>query len=512
MNIKRREFLSNVTLGSASLLLPNIVFSQSANQPNELKLPELLTGNQQQGKRAYQLSVQSGISQFLPGLNTATLGINSAYLGPTMKLRKDDDVLLRVRNALEESTTLHWHGLHVPALSDGGPHQVIEPGAGWAPEFKVMQDAGTFWYHSHIVDRTGEQVYRGLAGMIIIEDENSNDLGLPAEYGVDDIPLIVQDRRFNNDGSLRYVQMHRDVMTGFYGDTVLVNGTHNPIFTPSSNKVRFRILNAANARTFNFAFDDNRQFDLVSSDGGLLNAPISSDRLLLAPAERADIVVDVSDGRPFRLLSLPVPANSPFAPRGMMRNMHPLNTENMDILAIQPQSNLRTSEALSPQLAAINSMEESAATQERRFVLSMVMGMGMGMRGGPGGRGNRGGGPGRGMRNQGNFFINNEAMDMAKINHRIKNGSTEIWRIENDSMMMHPFHVHHGQFQILDRNRVPASAIESGYKDTVKVGPGETVRFIMRFENFSDSENAYMYHCHILEHEDNGMMGQFTVE
>jgi FtsP/CotA-like multicopper oxidase with cupredoxin domain len=126
----------------------------------------------------------------------------------------------------------------------------------------------------------------------------------------------------------------------------------------------------------------------------------------------------------------------------------------------------------------------------------MAMGMGM-MRG-----------RGRGE----SFFINDQAMDMNVINYRVKKDTTEIWEIHNDSMMMHPFHIHHSQFQILDRDGVPPAAHEAGLKDTVKVGPGETVRFIMRFENYSDPNTAYMYHCHILEHEDNGMMGQFTVE
>ncbi len=346
--------------------------------------------------------------------------------------------------------------------------------------------------------------------MIIIDDEQSRELELPSEYGVDDIPLVVQDRSFNADGSFRYVGMRRDIMTGMFGDTVLVNGTVAAVFEPTTSRVRFRLLNGANARSFSFAFSDGRRFHQVASDGGFLQQPVELDVLLLGPSERAEIVVDFSDGRPVQLVSLPMASSSPFSPQGMMRNMHPMNTEAFNILDLRPQSNRLASVALPASLVPVPRIAESEATRTRQFTLSMAMGMGMrGGRGGPGG--NRGGGRGMMMGQGGDFSINGKSMDMAVINERVARGTTEIWEIINDSMMMHPFHVHHGQFQILDRNRRAPAAYEMGFKDSVKVGAGETVRFIMRFEDFSNEEMAYMYHCHILEHEDNGMMGQFLV-
>ena len=493
MKLSRRRFVRGMGVTASSTLLPLSLFAQNQAQ-NELQIPALNAGEMQAGRQSYELQLQSGTSQFLSGLPTPTLGINGSFLGPTLRLKNGSDVAISVLNQLDEPSTLHWHGLHVPAKADGGPSQVIAPDETWRPSFTVRQKAGTFWYHSHLLNKTGEQVYKGLAGMIIIDDEESESLELPSTYGVDDIPLIVQDRRFNEDGSFRYVGMHRDVMTGVFGDRILVNGTTSAVFTPTTNKVRFRILNAANARTFNFALADGREFSLIASDGGFLEKPVALRNIVLAPAERVEIVVDFSDGGPVDLLSLPLEASSPYSTIGMMRNMLSVNTESFTILSIQPQSNLQRSTALPEKLTSISRMQEGEAARTRRFVLSMPMGM---MR--------------RGRGRGGEFLINGNPMAMDTINEVVPVGTTEIWEIYNDSMMMHPFHIHHGQFQILDRDGVPPSPDEMGFKDTVKVGPGQTVRFIMRFENFSDPDTAYMYHCHILEHEDNGMMGQFTV-
>ncbi|GJM13405.1 MAG: multicopper oxidase [Pseudohongiella sp.] len=503
MKYTRRRFVQGMGVTAGSTLLPASAFAQNL-AGNELQIPALDSGQARDGGQHYSLQLQTGTRQFLSGLTTNTLGIDGDFLGPTLRFKNGDDINLSVLNQLAEQSTIHWHGLHVPAKADGGPAQIIEPASTWQPSFTVAQKAGTFWYHSHLLNKTGDQVYRGLAGMIIIDDEESEKLELPSTYGVDDIPLIVQDRRFNEDGSFRYVGMHRDVMTGVFGDRVLVNGTPQAAFTPTTEKVRFRILNAANARTFNFALADGREFSLIASDGGFLERPITQRNLVLAPAERAEIVVDFSDGNAVDLISLPIEASSPFSPIGMMRNMHPMNTESFTILAIEPQSTLQSTAALPSQLTSIRRMQISEASRTRSFELSMPMGMGMMGRGGQ-----RGGGGMGGMGGQ--FLINGRPMAMDEINEVVPVNSTEIWEIHNDSMMMHPFHIHHGQFQILDRDGVPPGPEEMGFKDTVKIGPGQTARFIMRFENFSDPDTAYMYHCHILEHEDNGMMGQFTV-
>ena len=280
--MQRRRFLQNSALFGGGLALPFTTFGQAgASETNELRIPPLLEGTLNGDRRHYALSMQTGNSEFFSGIETPTLGINGDYLGPTIRLRRSEQVTLSVSNTLSEPSTLHWHGLHLPAAADGGPHQVIDAGTQWDANFLVDQDAGTFWYHSHLEGRTGEQVYRGLAGMMQIEDEVSNSLEIPAEYGVDDIPLVIQDRNFNADGSFRYTSSRMDSMLGLFGNTIMVNGTINPHFIPTTGKVRFRILNASNARTYNLTFSDNREMQQIACDGGFLSMPISMRRLEL---------------------------------------------------------------------------------------------------------------------------------------------------------------------------------------------------------------------------------------
>lgn len=361
------------------------------------------------------------------------------------------------------------------------------------------------------MEKTGEQVYKGLAGMLIIDDDNSDSLELPSEYGVDDIPLVIQDRNFNADGTFRYTSMRMDSMLGLFGNTIMVNGTVNPHFVATTRKLRFRFLNGSNARTYNLAFSDGREMQQLACDGGFLASPVTMRRIELAPGERCEVVADFSDGQAVNLISLPMAADSPFRTTGMMGNMHTMNQQQFQILAIRPQSSLAVSPALPAELSSYREIDESMADRVRQFTLSMTMGMGMmgrgrGRGGGRGGRGRMGSGMGD------MFTINGESMDLEVINERIPIGSTEIWELYNDSPMMHPFHIHHGQFRILSSDNRAIPDHEQAYKDTVKVGPGQRVRFLMTFENYADSELPYMYHCHILEHEDAGMMGQFVVE
>lgn len=499
-------------LGSSGLGRLGRVIAQPVSEltefSNPLRIPALDAGTLQAQARRYELTLQHASREFLPGRSTETLGINGDYLGPTLLMRKDEQVALAVHNQLNEPSSLHWHGFHVPASEDGGPNQQIEPGATWNPSFKVMQNGGTFWYHSHVIHQAGEQVYKGLAGMIQVLDPDEAELGLPSNYGVDDIPLIVQDRRFASDGNFGYLSLYDDMVKGVHGDTILVNGTLQPVFEPASRLVRFRLLNAANARTFTFAFSDNREFYQIASDGGLLNAPVPMSRLELAPAERAEILVDFSDGREVMLLSLPMQPNFPTFPGAMSRIMRSLNAQAFDILLIRPTASLAGDLILPQRLARVERLQADQGLPTREFRLSMGFGSRSGEDRGPGTGARNGLGGGHGG---GHSAINGRMMDLAYINETVSLNSTEIWELTNNSPMTHPFHVHHGQFQVLDRNGEPPPANEMGWKDTVKVGSGELVRIVMRFEDFADGNNPYMYHCHILEHEDQGMMGQFVV-
>ncbi len=463
-------------------------------------------------EREFSLQLQEGLTRFLPDLDTPTLGFNGSYLGPTLRLRTGEPLVINVNNAMQEATTVHWHGLHLPAKQDGGPHQVLVPGADWRVNFTLGQKASTCWYHSHMMHMTGHQVYRGLAGLIIVDDEESGTLGLPSEYGVDDIPLILQDRTFAADGSLEYPTDVSTLMRGVRGDTLLVNGTIGAYVDVNHDKIRFRILNGANARTFTLAFSDGRGFQLIAGDSSFLESPLTVTQVVLAVAERVEIVVSVAPGEELQLVNLPI-SPQPRSYTGLMNGMMlTLDQDPFDVLLIRAATNLTTTPAIAATLTQIERLRVEDATVTRKFILEMGNGPGNG--GGREGRGAGGGGNGGGNGGGyggGIFKINSVMMDMARINFEVKDGTTEIWEIENQSPMIHPFHIHKVAFQILDRDGVPPPPEERGLKDTVRVHIGETVRVIARFADFPDPETPYMYHCHILEHEDHGMMGQFVV-
>ncbi len=477
-----------------------------SDNPVDLPIPPLDKGRVESGVRIFDLALQRGNAHFLPGLSTPTLGINGPYLGPTLNLTDGEQVEIRVKNGIGEPTTIHWHGLHIPARADGGPHQMIEPGKTWRPDFKVKQNAGMFWYHPHLLHKTGLHAYLGMAGAIIVNDQRTPDLDLPSDYGVDDIPLVLQDKRFNRDGSLDYLSSMPDRMMGMKGDVLLVNGAIAPSFKATTGKIRLRLLNASNARIYNLGFSDNRKFHIIAGDGSLLPAPFETNRVLISPGERAEIIVDVSDQKMAKLVTYPHKAAGGMGMMGggggmmgggmMRRMMGMMGDDNLrfQVLQIQPSSALKTSPAVPSKLIQIPLMKANDASKTRRFVLQMGMGRMMMMGGGSG------------------FTINGREMDMKRIDERVKLGATEIWEVVNKSPMAHPFHIHDIQFQILDRNGKPPRGQETGLKDTVLVGAGETVRVIATFEDYADPERPYMYHCHILEHEDAGMMGQFTVE
>jgi bilirubin oxidase len=288
------------TLPLIMLLISSTGIAHSDHEQigNKFVTPTLETGIREGNDVYFDLSLQSGFSQILPDVLTETWGINQPFLGTTLKARKGDSVHVTVSNNLDATTTLHWHGVKLPAKADGGPHQPIESEQEWLSEFDIIQPAATLWYHAHQLHKTGEQVYKGLAGMFIIEDDNSQSLGLPSEYGVNDFPVIIQDREFNEDGSMDYLNRF-DVqggMMGKTGDTILVNGVINPLLTVEKSLIRLRILNGSNARIYNLQFDDNRAFKIIGSDGGLLEQPVEATMVTIAPAERIEIVVDLSDG------------------------------------------------------------------------------------------------------------------------------------------------------------------------------------------------------------------------
>lgn len=446
-----------------------------------LPVPALDNGTfAENGTREFTLNVQSGESEILKGISTATLGYNGNLLGPTLRMRHGENVSIAVSNSIDETTTVHWHGMHVPALMDGGPHQTIAKNETWVAQFTVLNEAAMVWYHPHTHGKTGSQVYRGLAGLIIVDDDISDNTALPRDYGIDDIPLVIQDRRINPDGSLAYMTVMSDKM-GMKGDHIIVNGVENPLFKAPAQWVRFRILNGSNARIYNLGFSDERSFYRIGTDGGYLERPMEVKRQILAPGERIDVVVDFSADLSSALSIKSYSSELPGSMMGGGMSMDALDSEDFEILSIQVDRVAVNEVALPSVLTSVELL--SADAPDRVFTLE---------------------------RSAGVFTINGKAFDSKRIDERVSVGATEIWEVINNNGMPHPFHVHAEFFQILSRDGVAVKEVDFGWKDTVLLNPFETVRIIVRFQDFPDPDAPYMFHCHILEHEDNAMMGQFV--
>ena len=488
-NPSRREMLKSsaamfafATTGGF-MAAPQAAQAALVTDPKPLQIPALDSGRMQDGVRVYDLEIQAGTTSFFDDTNTETLGINGSFLGPVLRMSTGDTVRMNVTNNLRENTTLHWHGFTLPAAADGGPHQQIKPGAMWSPEFKVVNKASTMWYHSHQLHETAPQVWAGLAGLILIDDDASTGLDLPSTYGVDDIPVVLQDREFTRSGQMPYAPSMHSRMMGLTGNIPMVNGTVWPYFDVTTRLVRLRLLNGSNGSIYTMAFSDGRSFDQVASDGGLLSAPAQMRALRLAPGERAEIVVDMSNSGSVMLQSV-ASAGGGMMGGGMMGGGGPA----FDFLELRPAGVLAESPQLPARLADLPAASAQGVSKVRTFELQMS-----------------------GMGPFAKFRINGQSMKMSRINETVEKGVDEIWEVSNASPMAHPFHIHNTQFRILDRNGGAPEAGEQGLKDTVLVNPDERVRILIRFDHYSDPDAPYMYHCHILEHEDAGMMGQFTV-
>jgi len=462
-----------------------------------LAIPPLEMGTvRADGVRVHQLEMRHGSVEFRSGLATPTSGYNGDFLGPALMLRTGEEVELNVTNQLGRVTTTHWHGMHVPAEMDGGPHQLIADGETWAARFTVLNPASLCWFHPHAMgdvlspQSTGFQVYMGLAGLLYIYDDEHDALGLPSTYGVDDVPLVLQDRRFAADGSFHHLDDPTDHHEVRKGGEFLVNGVIGAAFDAGAQLVRFRVLNGSNARTYNLALVDDadaeRDFAMIASDGGLLTAPSTLRRVVLSPGERAELVVDLSgdEGRSLRLVSRNDELlNDDYSGRFQADEWDSLANHLMTVRVGPATAGAVTS--LPSALATFDRIDESEAARTRDFLL---------------------GGP-----SMGEHLINGQRMDIARTDAMVPLGDTEIWEISNATSMAHPFHIHGQQFQVLSRSMGEVPAHELGWKDTVLVRRGEIVRVIKRHTDFADPAGHFMFHCHILEHEDRGMMGQFVV-
>ncbi len=432
-----------------------------------LPIPTALQGTDSNGVKQYDLTVQTAQHDFFVESDTPTYAVNGTFLGPTLFLRNGDTVSINYTNTLSETISMHGHGMHLPANMDGTAHQEIALGTTWSAQYTVNQKACTNWYHPHTLHKTGEHVYKGIAGLIIIEDSESDALDLPKRYGIDDIPLVLQDRKFDSNANLVYDPTMQELMRGYVGDTFIANGAIEPTFDAEAKEIRFRILNGSNSTMYDIGFSDGRVFKQIATDNAFLEAPVSMTRLTLSPAERAEIVVDLSQdlGNTLQLIE---------------------HNYSKTFLTINVSKPATVTTTLPTTLTTLNRLDPATAVTTRTFTLEGRMG---------------------------SFTINNKTMDINRIDEQVPLGDIEIWEVTNTMNINHNFHIHATHFMLLDRNgntNIPVN--ENGYKDTIWIPAGESVRFIVQMTDYTDANIPYMYHCHFLEHEDNGMMGQFTVE
>lgn len=475
-------------------LIFNIIFLISCSKslpptPNfsrDLPVPPLLNGTLIDGEINYEFEIKKGKSEIIEGVKTETYGYNGNILGPTIKVRKGQNYRFKIHNNLGEKTSVHWHGLRIPGEMDGGPNQMFIDGNYWEPHYKIEQPAATLWYHPHTWHKTGEHAYMGLAGMYIIEDEISDNLPIPKEYGVDDFPIIVQDKRFDRSGNLIYSNEHTDAMYGMRGNTLIVNGILAPILDISKKYIRFRILNGSNASNYLYSFSDNRDFYQIATDGGFLEKSNKLKKIFLSPGERVEIIVEFKEQDKNKNLYLRADDN----------NIMKFNVMNLD----------KNIDGIPNTLVNFQEYDIPSNVNTREFILQ-----GMGHM----------------------VTINGKQMNMNRVDEYVNLNEIEIWEIRNigtmhggmmgrmmnpsndtdfsnggKSLNGHPFHVHAVQFRVLERNGREPKAFEDGWKDTIFVDLEEVVKVAVKFED----KGLFMYHCHILEHEDNGMMGTFLVE
>ena len=492
--MKRREFvkLSGMAAGSAIIIPPMLQSCMDNSDMNMNMVSNSVTVNEGAFTTPlsfptvmssdFSLKSKGNTANLLNNLNASVLGYADGILGPTIKVNTGATVTIPFQNLLSEETNIHWHGLLVPANMDGHPKDIVNSGGSVDFSLPLSQRAGTYWYHPHPHGKTARQVFAGLAGFFIVNDEEEQALNLPA--GDRELLLVIQDKRIEN-GQLNYSPSMNEIMTGYTGEYVLVNGIYAPFHNVSTQYYRMRILNGSTARVYNIALSDNLDFDVIGSDGGLLEQPISANNLLLGPGERVDILVNFKNlpiGKEVFLLSKSF-------------NGGPQGQQEFRIMKFTVNQQQSDAFATPTQLSVITPLTEASSSKTRVMkIKGMMEGMDMG------------GSMGTGM-----HTINDKIYDLNRIDETVDAGATEIWDFDNsEGDEIHPMHIHGVQFQILSRTGGRGSLIASeiGWKDTVLVMPREKVRIIM---TFPQDKGVYVLHCHNLEHEDDGMMLNYEV-
>jgi FtsP/CotA-like multicopper oxidase with cupredoxin domain len=437
--------------------------SAAAAEPFQAELqlpPTLVPVSSTAAEERFELTIREGRAEIIPGELTPVYGYDGVYPGPTIRARKGRTTVVNVTNGLSFNQNVHLHGGLVPAASDGHPMQLIEPGGSFTYTYPNVQDAATLWYHDHAHGLSARTMFYGLAGFYILEDDTAPDL--PA--GDFDVPLVIQDRAFNADGTLRYTE---DIDQGFMGDTIVVNGSVSPRFAVKRALYRLRFLNASNARAYELRLSNGAPLVQIAGDGSLLEAPVSRAAIPLAPAERVDVVVDfrrVSAGTQVQLVN----ALGTGSTAAVLR---------FDVTGARADSG-RVPAALRPR----EEIPDPVATKRWDLMFSTT------------------GVP--------RWEMSGLGFEMDRIDARARLGTTERWLFVNNSHRPHPMHIHGVHFRVLDRSEGSVHPGDRAWKDTVQVAVGETVIVQPRFAPYA---GRFVFHCHNLEHQERAMMLQLEV-
>lgn len=446
--------------------------------PQRLFIPPLLKPVLEGDTKVFTLKAQSGtILRY--GQTLASSGFNGAYLAPTIRVSRGDKVRMEVTNAMPAETTVHWHGLHVPASADGGPYQPIAAGGTWKPSFDIAQEAATLWYHPHLMGLTAQQVGRGMAGMLIIDEPTSTQQTLPHTYGVDDIPVILQGAPL-------------PLLGGNSGPRPLMaNGTPNARHRSRATRMRLRLVNSTGGAILGVSIPGATSVRMIGSDGGLLPTPANGRRLILGPSERSELLVDMAPGSRARVRVTILPDLGSDAVRAQTAFLagRANARETGTVLTLINTATRKQSLPTIPKLLNVAPKLDLGGAVKREMIL------------------------GPGIELNGDLMSEEDHADGADMEGtlRIPLNQTELWTISNRGILTHVFHVHDIQFQVVSRSGRAPAAQERGWKDSIHLAPGQTAQIAMKFTTFADPNSPYMFHCHILRHEDGGMMGQFVV-
>jgi len=547
VNYKRRQFLQHSAIGAVALsTFPGTVFANSGSlksKPTPSFKPDIeieFTSREAyiQIKPGQKTKVQKYYAKLLKGPKNCLVELENNYLGPILNYTKGQKVRIYYKNKLSEPSVIHWHGMHVPQDSDGHPMYAINTGETYIYEFEVMNRAGTSFYHSHSHELTANQVYKGLAGIITVTDEDEQKLDLPrGEY---DLPFVLQDRTFDGRNQLQYLRGMHGKMTGFLGETILVNGTPDAEFSVKSRAYRFRAVNGSNSRIYKMGWDDGTPLTAIGTDSSLLPKPETRPYIMLAPGERVDLWLDFSGhavGSKLVMYSLPYAGAMPpnverhrlgkkSGGMGMMgggMGMGMMGSglgqgDKFPIATFHVTEKVSDSPKLPSTLVPFEHLTERDVDNKNNPI---PIGISM-----------------KPMRPQlnGQSFSMFKVLDIERVAlgsiKKIKifhaHGSMKMDRQGGGRMgmmgggmmlsMAHPIHLHGQQYQILSREiegmrteeykTVNEGFIDTGWKDTVLVMPGEEIVIAKPFQDF---KGLFLYHCHNLEHEDLGMMRQFYI-